>query len=136
MFFGGAFFFAEHVSHVHERVEIWLDPFRPGDSIDDAGLPDRPGAVRAGRRRAVRPGLRPGAAASCPGGGTILPAPHTDLIYAVITNELGLFGAAGLVIVYLLLVCARLQDRDAGHGRLLEAARRRPDARCSRCRCS
>jgi cell division protein FtsW (lipid II flippase) len=39
-----------------------------------------------------------------PGGHSILPAPHTDLIYAVITNELGLFGAAGLLIAYLLFV--------------------------------
>ena len=38
-----------------------------------------------------------------PGGGTILPAPHTDLIYAVITNELGLLGACGLILVYLLI---------------------------------
>jgi cell division protein FtsW (lipid II flippase) len=38
-----------------------------------------------------------------PGGGTILPAAHTDLSYAVVVNETGLFGGAALVIVYLLL---------------------------------
>ena len=32
----------------------------------------------------------------------ILPAAHTDLIYAVLVNEAGLFGAAGLVGAYLL----------------------------------
>ena len=37
-----------------------------------------------------------------PGGAQIPPAPDTDLIYAVITNELGLFGAAAVVMVYLL----------------------------------
>jgi cell division protein FtsW (lipid II flippase) len=37
-----------------------------------------------------------------PNGGTILPAPHTDLIYSVITNEVGLFGATGLILVYVL----------------------------------
>jgi len=31
-----------------------------------------------------------------------VPAPHTDLIYAVITNEVGLFGAAAVLLVYLL----------------------------------
>ena len=31
------------------------------------------------------------------------PAPHTDLIYAVISNELGLFGAAGVVLIYVLI---------------------------------
>jgi cell division protein FtsW (lipid II flippase) len=39
-----------------------------------------------------------------PGGGQILPAPHTDFIYAVITNELGLMGALGLLVVNLLIV--------------------------------
>ena len=39
-----------------------------------------------------------------PTGETILPAPHTDLIYAVITNELGLAGACGLLLVYLLFI--------------------------------
>ena len=34
----------------------------------------------------------------------ILPAAHTDFIYAVITNELGLLGAAALLLVYLLIV--------------------------------
>src|SRR3954447_25037110 len=32
----------------------------------------------------------------------ILPAPHTDLIYAVITDELGLFGASAIILAYLL----------------------------------
>ena len=27
MFLGGAAFFANNVSHVHDRVETWLDPF-------------------------------------------------------------------------------------------------------------
>jgi cell division protein FtsW (lipid II flippase) len=39
-----------------------------------------------------------------PGGGQLLPAAHTDLIYAVIVNELGLVGAVGVLIVYLLIV--------------------------------
>jgi cell division protein FtsW (lipid II flippase) len=34
----------------------------------------------------------------------MLPAPHTDLIYAVIVNETGLIGAAGLLCIYLLIV--------------------------------
>jgi hypothetical protein len=39
----------------------------------------------------------PNASGGCiddfPDCGSIVPAPHTDLIYAVITNELGLFGS-------------------------------------------
>jgi len=38
------------------------------------------------------------------GGGTLLPAPQTDFIYAVIVNELGLAGGLALLLVYLLVV--------------------------------
>ena len=34
----------------------------------------------------------------------LLPAPSTDMIYAVITDELGLFGAAAVLIAYLMLI--------------------------------
>ena len=34
----------------------------------------------------------------------LLPAAHTDLIYAVIVNELGLVGACGVILTYLLIV--------------------------------
>jgi cell division protein FtsW (lipid II flippase) len=40
---------------------------------------------------------------------SILPVPESDLIYAVITNELGLVGAAGLLLVYLLFVARGLK---------------------------
>ena len=39
-----------------------------------------------------------------PSGETLIPAPQTDLIYSVIVNEVGLVGACGLLLVYLLLV--------------------------------
>ena len=67
-------------------------------------LPDRPVPVRAGRRRPVRLRLRAGA--DHPAGRRRDPArrPQTDLIYAVIVNELGLVGGCGLLLVYLLLV--------------------------------
>ena len=35
--------------------------------------------------------------------GSILPAPHTDFIYAVIASELGLFGASAVVLIYALV---------------------------------
>jgi cell division protein FtsW (lipid II flippase) len=39
-----------------------------------------------------------------PGGANLVPAPQTDLIYSVITNELGLVGACGVIALYLLVV--------------------------------
>jgi len=37
-------------------------------------------------------------------GAPILPAAHTDFIYAVITNELGLLGACAVLLVYVLII--------------------------------
>jgi cell division protein FtsW (lipid II flippase) len=102
MFFGGAVFFASNVAHVHERVEIWRHPFR-GDLVNDEGYQIAQGLFAQADGGLFGQGFGQ-ALLHLPGGGTILPAPHTDLIYAVVTNELGLFGAAALVIVYLLLV--------------------------------
>lgn len=102
LFLGGAGYFASTVGHVEQRVETWLDPFdrqlyeAPGGSFQiaqslfaqaDGGLFGR------GLGQSLL---------ELPGGGSILPAAHTDLIYAVIADELGLFGAAGLVLAYLL----------------------------------
>jgi cell division protein FtsW (lipid II flippase) len=100
MFLGGAAFFASRVSHVEERIDIWLDPF-------ERGVVDREGYQVAQSLFAQADGGLFGqgfgqALLELPGGGTILPAPHTDLIYAVVVNEIGLFGAAALVLVYLL----------------------------------
>ena len=38
-----------------------------------------------------------------PSCGSILPAPHTDFIYAVIVSELGVFGASALILIYALI---------------------------------
>ncbi len=110
MFFGGAFYLSRTVAHVQERVDTWLDPFC------------RSARCRARRDHGATQGYQLAqslfaqadgglfgqgfgqALLELPGGGTLLPAAHTDLIYAVLANEAGLFGAAGLIGVYLLLV--------------------------------
>jgi cell division protein FtsW (lipid II flippase) len=113
MFIGGATFFANRVSHVQERVDTWLDPFsrdrvfcpQTGETemfVDCQGFQIAQSLFAQADGGLFGQGFG-NALLELPGGGTILPAPHTDLIYAVIANELGLFGAAALVIVYLLL---------------------------------
>jgi len=101
MFVLGAWLVGSNVPHVQDRVEIWQDPFKPG-------LVDREGYQIAQSLFAQADGGMLGqgfgqALLSLPGGGTILPAPHTDLIYAVITNELGLVGACAVILIYLLI---------------------------------
>jgi cell division protein FtsW (lipid II flippase) len=101
MFFGGAFFLARHVGHVEERVDIWLDPFKPG-IVDDEGYQVAQSLFAQADGGLFGQGFGQ-ALLELPGGGTILPAAHTDLIYSVLVNEAGLFGAAGLIGAYLLL---------------------------------
>jgi cell division protein FtsW (lipid II flippase) len=102
MFFGGAFFLARTVSHVQERVDIWLDPFSP-DLVDDEGYQIAQSLFAQADGGLFGQGFGR-ALLDLPGGGRILPAAHTDLIYSVFVNEVGLFGAAGLIGAYLLLV--------------------------------
>ena len=134
MFFGGAFYLSQHVAHVKERVDIWLDPFARG-VVNDEGYQLAQSLFAQADGGLFGQGFGQ-ALLELPGGGTILPAAHTDLIYAVLTNEAGLFGAAGLIGVYLLLVYRGFKTALSRGRRLLEAARHRPHRRCSRSRCS
>jgi cell division protein FtsW (lipid II flippase) len=113
MFGLGAYLVAGHVGHIADRIDAWQHPFDPAllDKVSggsyqlahglwaqaDGGvlgkgfgqavlrIPDNPDCVST---------------VNC----SLLPAPHTDFIYAVIVNELGLAGAAGLLGVYLLVI--------------------------------
>jgi cell division protein FtsW (lipid II flippase) len=101
----GAYLVAGHVGHIADRIDAWQHPFdpalfnRPGGSYQLAQslfAQADGGVLGQGFGQAVL--QIPGTKAS------LLPAPHTDFIYAVIVNELGLAGAAGLLCVYLLVV--------------------------------
>jgi cell division protein FtsW (lipid II flippase) len=97
----GAWFFAATVGHVQDRVDIWLDPFNP-EWVEREGYQIAQSLFAQADGGLFGTGL--GASLlRAPGGETLIPAPHTDLIYAVITNELGLVGACGLLLVYMLL---------------------------------
>ncbi len=110
LFAVGAWFVAVHVSHVHARVVDWerpLDPAlykAPGGSYQlaqslfaqaDGGL------LGTGFDQSLLRGPHHGP--------SILPVPESDMIYAVIVNELGLVGAAALLLVYLLFIARGLK---------------------------
>ncbi|HEY3829237.1 MAG TPA: FtsW/RodA/SpoVE family cell cycle protein [Solirubrobacteraceae bacterium] len=100
----GAWFVATHVSHVHARVLAWEHPFEPALYEQKVG-----GSFQ----------LAQSLFAQADGGllGTgfdqsllkLIPIPESDMIYAVITNELGLAGAAALLLTYLLFVARGLK---------------------------
>ncbi|MGH2981041.1 MAG: FtsW/RodA/SpoVE family cell cycle protein [Solirubrobacterales bacterium] len=102
MFLVGAWFFAGTVPHVGDRIDIWLDPYqRPqGDGYQvlqsifaqaDGGLFGQ----GFGQSLLFIPGSEPPIA--------LLPAAQTDTIYSLIVNELGLFGASAVCLIYLLI---------------------------------
>ena len=112
MFVLGAWFFAQTVPHIQERFDIWLDPFESSEAtgyqVAQSLFAQADGGL-FGRGLGESLVQLPGAASGCPPGvefpdcDAILPAPHTDFIYAVIVDELGLFGGAAVVLIYALI---------------------------------
>jgi cell division protein FtsW (lipid II flippase) len=104
LFAGGAWFVATHVGHVHARVLDWEHPFEP------ALYNQRPGGsyqlAQSLFAQADGGVLGTGFDQSLVG---LLPIPESDMIYAVIVNELGLAGAAALLLTYLLFVARGLK---------------------------
>ena len=133
LFVVGAWVMSATVAHVGDRVDIWLDPFGKG-APEGAGQITQSLYAQAdgglfgrglGSSLLELPGpFRPDCNVPFPDCGSILPAPHTDFIYSVIVNELGLFGAAAVVIIYLLIAERGFKTavlaRD-GFGKLLAA---------------
>lgn len=106
LFAGGAWFFARTIPHVRDRIDIWLDPWAdPTDtgyqilqsifSQADGGLFGK----GFGQALITIPGTD----------APLLPAAQTDMIYALITNEVGLLGACGVIAIYLLFAARGFQ---------------------------
>jgi cell division protein FtsW (lipid II flippase) len=104
LFAAGAYYLGTHVSHIYARVLDWEHPFEPslyhagGGSFQLAqGLFSQAdgGIVGIGFAQSLAPSL--------------VPIPQSDMIYSVITNETGLLGATGLLVVYVLFVARGLK---------------------------
>ena len=112
LFLAGSALLVSHVPHVHDRVEIWLHPFAKHSPFGagqiqqslfaqaDGGLFGQ--GLGESLLKLTGP-FAPHCTQPFPDCGSILPAPHTDEIYAVIVSELGLFGGVALVAVYALI---------------------------------
>jgi cell division protein FtsW (lipid II flippase) len=101
----GAWFVAGHVGHVHSRILAWEHPFDPvlynqvggSDQLAQSLFAQADGGL-------LGTGFDQSLLRLPHGGAPILPVPESDMIYAVITNEIGLVGAVGLLLAYLLFV--------------------------------
>jgi cell division protein FtsW (lipid II flippase) len=99
----GAWFFASTVGHVANRIDAWREPF------DDRLYEQIGGSYQLAQSLFAQAdggvwGQGFGQALVKIGDDSVLPAAQTDLIYAVIVNELGLVGAAAMLLVYVLMV--------------------------------
>ena len=119
----GFWYLGTHIPHIHARVETWLHPFRSRLYNAPLGSYQVANSLFAQAAGGLF-GQGFGEAIAMPGprGATLLPYAQTDMIYAVVTDELGPVrrhrGAAHLPD----LVVARVQDRYAGARLVLQAA--------------
>jgi len=99
LFAAGAFVSLRVIGHAQSRVQSWLDPWAHSQT---SGYQIIQGifAISAGGLFGEGPGQS--------SAGTI-PEASTDLIFAVIANELGLFGAVAILAAYLLMVGSGLR---------------------------
>ena len=103
LFAAGAYFVGSHVPHVSDRIDAWRDPFDPKLYDAVGGSYQLAQSLFAQADGGVFGQGFGQAIISFPNGQPLLPAAHTDLIYAVIADELGLAGTAGLLCVVLLI---------------------------------
>jgi cell division protein FtsW (lipid II flippase) len=104
LFAAGAWALYQVRPTIQNRVEAWQEPFRQ-DLYDKVGGSYQLAQSLFSQADGGLFGTGFGQALiATPDGTPILPASHTDFIYAVITNELGLAGACGLLLVYLMVV--------------------------------
>jgi cell division protein FtsW (lipid II flippase) len=132
LFFLGALVMEHAIAHVGDRVDIWLDPWHSkavgAGQIQQSLFAQADGGLFGqglGESLLKLPGpFAPHCAQPFPDCGSILPAPHTDEIYALLVSELGLFGGAAVVVIYALIAARGLKTavmaRD-GFSKLLAA---------------
>jgi len=98
LFLLGAFALYQVIPHVQDRVEGWLDPWSDPQGqnyqlVQSIYSISSGGVFGSGLGRGVL---------LTPNGETYIPFLETDFIYSAIAQELGLAGAAGVVLLYLL----------------------------------
>jgi cell division protein FtsW (lipid II flippase) len=132
LFFIGALLVQSFIPHIGDRIDIWLDPWHSkavgAGQIQQSLFAQADGGLFGeglGESLLKLPGpFAPHCAEPFPDCGSILPAPHTDEIFAVIVSDLGVFGGAGVVAVYALITARGLKTavmaRD-GFSKLLAA---------------
>ncbi|MGH3001530.1 MAG: FtsW/RodA/SpoVE family cell cycle protein [Gaiellaceae bacterium] len=134
LFCAGGFVAEQRIPHVHERVTIWLQPW----TTQKVFCPTTGGmALRQDCQSyqlvkslySIANGGFPGAGLGrgtfkSADGASLIPYLNTDFIYSALAQELGLIGAAALLLVYMLFVARGMKialQADDGFSKLLAA---------------
>jgi cell division protein FtsW (lipid II flippase) len=100
LFAGGSWVAYETIGHVRERVSVWLDPWKHPHGI---GYQPIQSIYSIAHGRYGGTGLGKGTFTDL-SGHPFIPYLKTDFIYSALAQELGLIGAAALLLVYMLFV--------------------------------
>ncbi len=104
----GAYYLGTHVAHIHQRVLAWENPFNTKLYNTQGGSYQLANGLFAQADGGL---LGVGFDKSIINVGSLplLPVAESDSIYAVIVNEVGLAGAVGLLVTYLLFIARGLK---------------------------
>jgi cell division protein FtsW len=99
LFLIGTAFCYHYFEHIRWRIEVWLNPWPYADTVGYQVLQSL-FAISAGGFTGTGLGN---------GYPNFIPAVHTDFIFAAITEEIGLLGGTGIIILYLLFFYSGFQ---------------------------
>jgi cell division protein FtsW (lipid II flippase) len=134
LFLAGGFVAYEKIPHVHERVTIWLHPWTSTKVFcpSTGGLALRQDCESYQLVKSlysIANGSFPGAGLgkgtfTSADGHPLIPFVNSDFIYSALAQELGLIGAAALLLVFMLFVARGMKialQADDGFSKLLAA---------------
>ena len=120
LFVAGGFGAYHSIAHVRSRVDCWLHPWH---DVHGACYQTVQGIYSIGAGRFGGASFGRGTFTST-NGHTLIPSLKTDFIYSALAQEIGLIGAAGLVLVYVVFVLRGMRTAvlaDDGFSKLLAA---------------
>ena len=85
---------------VTDRIDIWLDPYQDPQGTGYQVLQSMFAQADGGL---FGQGIGESLLRPIEGGQPLIPEVQTDFIYALIVNELGLFGGCGVILIYMLI---------------------------------
>ena len=134
LFLAGGFVAYEKIAHVHERVTIWLHPWTSTKVFcpSTGGLALRQDCESYQLVKSLYSIANGGFGGTGLGKGTftttdghpLIPYVNSDFIYSALAQELGLVGAAALLLVFMLFVARGMKialQADDGFSKLLAA---------------